>query len=284
MRLLVGYLATDTGADGVALGIRLARTLDAELDIAMIVPPQPPGAPGYEDVVIAAARGWLTQAASTVPDDVAVTIHVAVDESFAEGLIRLAEELDVDALVVGAAGDGLLDRHSIGSVTSDLLHSSPVPLALAPRGTRNSPASKIRQVTCAVGTRPGASLALDTAVRSARATDIPLRLMSLIALDPLPAGIPDPDDVRANRARAHAKSLLESAKALLPDGFPVGLEVAEGATVEGAVAALDWHDGDILVVGSSRLARQRRLFLGSTAAKMLRVLQVPMVVTPNKEV
>jgi nucleotide-binding universal stress UspA family protein len=37
------------------------------------------------------------------------------------------------------------------------------------------------------------------------------------------------------------------------------------------------------MVGSSRLAQPRRLFLGSTAAKMLRVLQVPMVVIPKEE-
>jgi nucleotide-binding universal stress UspA family protein len=34
-------------------------------------------------------------------------------------------------------------------------------------------------------------------------------------------------------------------------------------------------------VGSSRLAQPRRLFLGSTAAKILRELPVPMVVVPR---
>lgn len=53
--------------------------------------------------------------------------------------------------------------------------------------------------------------------------------------------------------------------------------------MEAAVNKLDWHEGDIIMVGSSRLAQPRRLFLGSTAAKMLRVLQVPMVVIPKEE-
>ena len=39
MRLVVGYLATPSGADGLALGVRLARSLSATLDICMIVPP-----------------------------------------------------------------------------------------------------------------------------------------------------------------------------------------------------------------------------------------------------
>ena len=44
-----------------------------------------------------------------------------------------------------------------------------------------------------------------------------------------------------------------------------------------------WQDGDLVMVGSSRLAQPRKLFLGSTAAKMLRVLPVPMVVVPKHE-
>ena len=57
----------------------------------------------------------------------------------------------------------------------------------------------------------------------------------------------------------------------------------DGSTVEAAVESLSWEDGDVVVVGSSRLAQPRRLFLGSTASKMLRVLPVPMVVVPATE-
>jgi nucleotide-binding universal stress UspA family protein len=53
--------------------------------------------------------------------------------------------------------------------------------------------------------------------------------------------------------------------------------------VESAVRKLEWQDGDLIMVGSCRLAQPRRLFLGSTAAKMLRVLPVPMVVVPKQE-
>jgi nucleotide-binding universal stress UspA family protein len=49
------------------------------------------------------------------------------------------------------------------------------------------------------------------------------------------------------------------------------------------VEGLDWEDGDLLMLGSSRLAPPRRLFIGSTAARILRVLQIPIVVTPGEE-
>ena len=56
-----------------------------------------------------------------------------------------------------------------------------------------------------------------------------------------------------------------------------------GSTVEDAVSKRDWGDGDLMMVGSSRLSAPKRLFLGSTAAKMLRVLDVPMMVVPRDE-
>jgi nucleotide-binding universal stress UspA family protein len=53
--------------------------------------------------------------------------------------------------------------------------------------------------------------------------------------------------------------------------------------IEAAVEGLDWEDGNLLMLGSSRLAPPRRLFVGPTAARILRVLQVPIVVTPGEE-
>ena len=38
MKLVVGYLATPGGADAVALGARLARTLGAELELCIVLP------------------------------------------------------------------------------------------------------------------------------------------------------------------------------------------------------------------------------------------------------
>ncbi|MFD0364067.1 universal stress protein [Nocardia sp. GCM10030253] len=289
MRLVAGYLATPSGEDGLALAIRLARTLDARLDICMVLPPDhaaagavPTG--GYEDVLAEQARQWLAEAAASVPKGIVAQTHISFNESFAAGLIEQAEKLDAEAIVIGAAGDGLIDRHSIGSVASDLLHSAPVPLALAPRGTRNSTVARVREVTCAIGDRPGADLLLDIAVRASRAAGTPLRLVSLVALDPM-HGPRRADDLPAavrNRALEHARETLDSAKSALPEDFPVTSSATDGPTVEAAVNKLEWHEGDLIMVGSSRLAQPRRLFLGSTAAKMLRVLQVPMVVVPKE--
>ncbi|CAN5369220.1 universal stress protein [soil metagenome] len=288
MRLIVGYLATPSGDDGLALGIRLARTLGAQLDLCIVLPHDRvlPGfwtVGGYDEILGRQAQAWLDAAAATVPDDVVVATHVSFHESFAEGLIEESARLQAEAIVIGAAGDGLIGRYSIGSVTGELLHSSPVPLALAPRGTRHSKVDRVREVTCALGRRQGADLLLATAVRASRAAGTPLRLVSLVSLDPMFGALRGDDAAVREYAMAHARRTLDSARAELPEDFPVTSTIVDGPSVESAVNKLDWHDGDLIMVGSSRLGAPRRLFLGSTAAKMLRVLEVPMVVVPREQ-
>ena len=44
---------------------------------------------------------------------------------------------------------------------------------------------------------------------------------------------------------------------------------------------LEWEAGEVLLIGSSRLAASRSIFLGSTANRILRALPVPMIVVPS---
>jgi nucleotide-binding universal stress UspA family protein len=87
---------------------------------------------------------------------------------------------------------------------------------------------------------------------------------------------------RATEALAKARETVHAAVPELRAEL-VSTEIVDGPTPEAAIHKLDWHDGDLLIVGSGRLAAPRRLFLGSTAAKMLRVVPVPTVVVPNPE-
>ena len=286
MKIVVGYLATPGGADAIALGVRLSRTLDAELDVSIILPPDRAvptrvAVGGYDERLAEQAEHWLADARASVPADVAAGTHVSFDDSFADGLIKESARVKADLIVVGGSGGGLAGSYSLGSVVNELLHSAPIPVVVAPRGTRDSSIDRVREVTCAIGERTGADLLLDYAVRFSRAAGTPLRLVSLIALDPMLGTLRGDDDAVGERAQAHAQQTLATAKSNLPDGFPVTSTIVDGRTVEEAVSKLEWQDGDLIMVGSSRLSAPKRLFLGSTAAKMLRVLEVPMMVVPR---
>ncbi|QEW04028.1 universal stress protein [Microbacterium lushaniae] len=282
--VVVGYTATDAGADALAVAARLARATDAPLEIVIVLPDESrsvitPPAAGYARLVRDQAEQWLAQARGLVGDAMTVSGSVRYAESFAEGLVIAAGQLDAGFLVVGAANGGLRGRHFLGSVASELLHSADVPVVLAPEGSRDiDPAAGLTRVTAAVGTRPGADVLLEEAVALAVAASVPLRLLSVETID-LPAGL-DTGAIRIAGAR-HAQQVLDAARAELPAGLPSEAVIARGEGIEDAVADLAWDPAEIALVGSSRLAQPRRLFLGSTAAKMLRVLPVPLIVVPR---
>ena len=286
-RIVVGYIANDSGADALALATRLARASEALLDIVMVLPSEAhastvPTDTGYERYLKEQSRGWLAEASESLDDDdvdVAQLLHIRYAESFAEGLIAAAHEFGAALIVVGAARGGLLGRSRIGSVANELLHSSDVPVALAPAGSRDVPVAQgVTRVTAAIGTRPGADALLAASVRFAVAAHVPLRLVSLVSVD-LPAGLDA--GLAALTSTVHADEVLLAARRDLPDYLDATSVAARGATIEEAVRSLDWHDGEIVLVASSRLATPHHLFLGSTAAKMLRELPVPMIVVPR---
>lgn len=280
-RIVVGYTATDAGRDALALGARLAAASDSSLHLVVVLPGEersvitPPDA-GYTRHLQQQAEGWLADAAAAVPGTLRVGRHVRFAESFAAGLIETAHEIGASHIVVGAANGGLRGRHRLGTVASELLHSSDVPVALAPEGARRiDPLTGISRVTAAIGLRPGADVLLDESVALAASTGAELRLVSLVAVD-LPAGI------AGNESGAmHADEVFVHARSALPKGVDAEAVVGLGDSIEDAVSHLGWEPGEIAVVGSSRLARRRRLFLGATAAKMLHELPVPMIVVPR---
>jgi nucleotide-binding universal stress UspA family protein len=63
-----------------------------------------------------------------------VTFHKYAHRSAPGGLLQAVEELKADVLVLGSAADGTLGQVVLGSTADRLLHSSPVPLAVSPRG------------------------------------------------------------------------------------------------------------------------------------------------------
>lgn len=282
--IVVGYTANEAGADALALANRVASAAEALLEVVMILPSEArnalvPADAGYERYLREQSRVWLAEASKHLGADVASKLHLRYAESYAEGLVAAAHEFGASLIVVGAAGGGLLGRSRIGSVANELLHSSDVPVVIAPAGSREVPASQgVTRVTACVGTRPGADALLESAIVLARATKAPLRLLSLVPID-LPHGL-DPELV-ALTSTVHAEEVLDEARQALPDGVEATVETATGASIEDAVRALDWHSGELVLVGSSRLAAPRHLFLGSTAAKMLRELPVPMIVVPR---
>ena len=207
--------------------------------------------------------------------------HVIAGESFAESLIAFAEQKSSDVIVVGGARDGMFGGHVIGSVAGALLHCSPIPVALAPRGYAEDPPPTITAVTAAVPTRPGDDNPLPFAIILASAAELPIRMVSLVSAENL-AEADSVQEVRQLQVAAAEENHAIAARAL-PDAPEIASLVADGTTLESALKKLKWESSDLLVVGSSRFAAPHRVFLGSTAARILAGTDAPVVVIPRDE-
>lgn len=286
MHLTVGYLATPTGDDGVALASALAKTFDADVDVVLVVREEmPDGHPGraeYQQHLVNRGKDWISRAVGALADrGVTAGSTVLVGESFAESLIDFAENKDSDLIVIGGARDGIFGGHVIGSVTGALLHASPIPVALAPRGYHEDAPDTVTAVTAAVPTRPGDDNPLPFALTLASAANLPIRMVSLVSAENL-AEAESTKEVRRIQVAAAEENLVRAARAL-PDAPEIESLVADGLTLESALKKLNWNDTDVLVVGSSRFAAPRRIFLGSTAARILAGTDAPVIVVPRDE-
>lgn len=286
MRYVVGYGPRQRGVDGVNLAATLARSSGATLDLVAVLPSDAPTFHMYspDDAFNAEveeqARGWLADGLARVPEGVSARGHIRRAESITEGL--LAEATDPDRgeaalIVVGTHHRVRSGGFGLGSLADALLHASVVPVALAPAGYEGHPG--VGRITCAAGTRPGSEALVDNAIRLAAQWRVPLRLMSLVAV-----GEYGGDDRRlqwTELAESHVAGLASRASAALGPQCPVTTVVGDGDSLEDAVGGLDFIDSEVVMVGSSRLAQPKRLFLGQSASKIMRVLPVPMIVWPR---
>lgn len=285
MRLVVGYVPDRRGQEAVNLASTLAGARDIHLDVVVVLPSDDPTFDMYSpDRAFNAAMGergrrWLADAMSHVADGVNASGEIRHAETITAGLIEAATDPSADspaeAIVVGASSRGMFGQLKIGSVASALLHSAPVPVALAPAGYEPHPA--LTRITCAIGERSGAAAVLEVAAHAASARGIPLRVMSLVALDDQAAGS---HEARIDTAERHKDDLVEHARTLMPAGVEVTGVVGTGRSLVECVKSLEFEPSEIVLLGSSRLAAHRRVFLSPAAQHISRALPVPMVVVP----
>jgi nucleotide-binding universal stress UspA family protein len=287
MNYLVALTAL-SGRDALSLGRMLARTGDVTLTVCVVVPqtwdyPTPARVDAeyaaflnqYADDAIAEAREYLGDE---------VRAEYTSTSSASEGLIAMATETDAAIIALGSARHGPLGRFTVGGIANEMLHVSPVPVALAPRGYRPSSETRLRRVTCAFSGSTLSRSAFDAAVQLSSRHGVPLRLTTFVVRDrqmyPSQVGY-DAERLVAEQWRSQALEAQEKALATLPDDVAVEAGILEGRDWEEALDSLPWEEGEVLVVGSSRLGPIARVFLGSNSTKIVRSSPVPVLVIPR---
>lgn len=292
MTILVGYPPNLQGRSAVELGAMLARSTASDLVVCSVVPaPWLPGGAQVDaeylaDMVELADRA-LERARAEAPADVSVSYVRLQDRSGASGLLRAAEDCGASLIVLGSSTAGVFGHVSLSSVASRLLHSSPIPIALATRGFRCKASGRVTRITVAYGGSQRDEALVGVAQHVASQVDASLRLalLAVQARPPVTArfGV-EADDVVAvwsadMRASARKALLAHAPEAV--DATPMEIAVGHGSHWGEALDDIGWDAGDVLTVGSGSAGPFARVFLGSRAAKIIRDSPVPVVVVPR---
>lgn len=278
MRLLVGFDGSNGGCDALELARALALGGDDTSVLVITVVPHGP-APGGSG---APASDAATAAASQFAEarELLGGLEVetrAVGGSPAAAMTELAESEGIDLIVVGSPHRGAVGRALIGSVADSLLHGSPRPVVVAPRGYAGERHEPFRRIAVGHDGTPEADAALRAAEALALRSNALIDVFTVFAPPAVTAGpvgyAPseprDPDKILTQAIHSVDERLGATGRRL--DGPPA-------RTLAGAC-----KDLDLLVVGSRRYGPVLRVLLGSVSTQLIHIAPCPVLVIPRPD-
>lgn len=293
MTYLVGFSPHKDDDCALDLACQLARTESDTVDAVTVVPAGWTAVAGDSDRDFeqwAAEEGEASSkealASLARHPDVAGSAYWVSGRSVPAALLARASEVGARCIVVGSGLGGTDGRVSVTSKAERLLHSSHIPVAVAPRGYEAGPQSRITRLTVGFRDDDASWTLLDEAATLARRHGGILRIVTFAIRrrSLVTTSVSGAEGMVHQQTLRQARSWLDQAVEHLRDqGMTepaVRAAVVEGNTWTEAIDSVGWAKGDLLTIGSSATHRLTNVFLGSSASKILRQSPVPVLVLP----
>jgi nucleotide-binding universal stress UspA family protein len=291
--VVVGYMAGKCGPAPLHLALEAAQAIGTSIEVVTVVP-QPWQTPSLArvDAEFAAWASTLATDSRTEAAEFLAPRSAGVDISYrqvsartsGEGLVDTAEAVGADALIVGSSADGALGQVVLGATTDWLLHSSPVPVAISPRGYRGARGHKLTRITCAYSGSQNSARVVEQVAEIIADRPLAMRVISFAirgrTMFPPEVGLHAEDSV----LQAWASDLRTMLAGLRSSGVVTGevqLQVITGKGWAQALDSTEWDDGELLVLGTTNRRGIKGVFLGSHGAKIIRHSPVPVLVLPS---
>lgn len=286
-RILVGVDGSEEAARAARYALELASRVDASVTALHVVER------GVLDLVrgsseaaeLRAERADVLAEVERIAEDVG---H-AVDDELAEGdpatqLTEHANERDADLVVVGRQGATGVKRRLLGGVTEQVLQHSPAPVLVVPDA---ADAFAVDRLLLPTDGSENAELAVPHAAALARIEGGAVDVLNVIDIHDaggaFDAGGLEPEFVERLEARGE-EAVERAAEAIGEQYAGAAVRTAvERTTATGGVAAeieayVEENAVDAVVMGSHGRGNLERALLGSVASKVLRSVDVPVLV------
>jgi nucleotide-binding universal stress UspA family protein len=272
-KILAATDVSERGSSAVVTAAACAARLGAQMEIVTVVevlllPPAyaPPGLEPreFEPEIITEARAEAEAEAKSSGAEGA-TVHVKSGFA-APAIVRTAEEIETDLLVVGGHPQPAIARTLVGSTAERVLRIAHVPVLVA-----NEPRTEpFHRILAAIDLSKQSRQVLDAAKTMAEADKADLRV--LYVLEPLPmmlteAAVYDEAEHRRH-AREQMEAMLEDVGLIADSG--VEARMHEGDSGHEILEEAQAWDADLIVMGTHGFGFFDRLLVGSTSVYVLR--------------
>jgi nucleotide-binding universal stress UspA family protein len=284
-KIIVGVDQSEGSHDAIALASSLAAIAGAELMLVNVFPydtrPSRALNAEFETYLHEDSHELLERLSADLGG--AVEIKSIPDPSPAHGLHDLAEQQDAALIVVASTHTGRAGRVLPGSTGERLLHGSPCPVAIAPKGYTARASDQPGIVGCGYDGSHAAQRALQAAEQLAAATGARLRVIR--AFQPLrydypPNGVPMGGVAYNDKLQERAAEELDAAVATLEGRVRAEPFFAVGNAAE--ILAEASGELEILLLGSRGYGPLHSVLVGGVSGRVAREAACPVIVLPRK--
>jgi nucleotide-binding universal stress UspA family protein len=292
-------LATLDGSDQAEAALRFARTVAAnaaEITVLRVVPEHetlfdpsgviviPPEDEFAEQLHRASSESKASVAKFDDQPGIGWKIETVLGDP-AESILRMAQERDVDLIVMSSTGKGAFTRLTLGSVADRVSRTAAVPVMIV-RAANEATINRIIVPT------DGSTLAA-TAIPAAR--DLALRMRasieflfvvdySMVVPGGMGAGAMTPElhaQLLEDAVAAGQRAVDHAVESVIPAGVAATGKVVRGIPAQ---AILDeTQPGDVVVMSSHGRSGFTRWLIGSVAEKLVRVGSLPVLLVPARK-
>ena len=204
-------------------------------------------------------------------------------------LLGIADEKDIDLIVMGSRGRSFFERMLLGSVTERLLRKVHVPILtvshLDPEKEIHSPGPvPLQKLVYATDLMEGWEEGLEFSLRLAKGLDAHLTVVHIV--QPLDAAFPTtelaghmPDNTTELRAQS-AETMARTISLVSDGGVPITTLVSDGVPHEAINRTAVETKSDLIIINLHGKSRLDRALLGTTAERVIRTATVPVLSLP----
>jgi len=260
----------------------LADALGAHLDIVEVVPEdEQPGSSWLRDVTISEAdicedlHLLVDQRSGPEAEDTPhVVRRTAYHDRPAEGILRYAEDHDVNLIVMGTHGRDQLDQMVLGSVAERVVRHARCPVLTVNQYVEAAPDDHVQDILCPVDFSTFSVQTARCAAAVAATYDAHLHLLHVEG-EESPVGIA-PEDSAAKALGGDAAETLHALAEDL-DYAPLSTHVADGDPGRAIVQFVEDPGADLVIQSTHGRTGLKRVLLGSVAETVVRTAPCPVL-------